>query len=105
VTDDSIVVVTDDAEDATPDDAMGAGPSDTAAGPDDRPAPDHWAARVRSFVDEATRLAKEDLADKEVTFDETVKRAEEVIRKQPLAAVGVAAGAGLLAGMIIKRRG
>jgi ElaB/YqjD/DUF883 family membrane-anchored ribosome-binding protein len=64
-----------------------------------------WATRLRSFVDEATRLAKEDLADKEVTFDETVKRAEEVIRKQPLAAVGVAAGVGLLAGMIIKRRG
>lgn len=65
---------------------------------------DHWATRLRSFVDEATTIAREDLADKEVTFEDTVERAEELIRKQPLAAIGVAAGVGLLAGILINRR-
>ena len=64
-----------------------------------------WATRLRSFVDEAARIAKEDLSDREITFDETVERAEEVVRKHPLAAVGVAAGVGLLAGILINRRG
>jgi len=68
------------------------------------PDPAHWATRVRDFVDEATRIAREDLVDKEVTFEDTTKRAEELIRKQPLTAVGLAAGVGLLAGILINRR-
>ena len=72
-----------------------------AADPDD---PLHWATRAREFIDEATRIAREDLADKEITFEDTTRRAEELIRKQPLAAVGVAAGVGLLAGILINRR-
>ncbi len=72
---------------------------------DEESASGDWAPRLRSFVEEATRIAKEDLADKEITFDETVERAEEVVRKHPLAAVGVAAGVGLLAGILMNRRG
>jgi len=60
---------------------------------------------LRSFVDDAARTAREDLADREITFEDTVERAEEVIRKQPLAAIGVAAGLGLLAGILINRKG
>ena len=77
---------------------------DQAGEADEAPDSTHWATRVREFVDEATRIAREDLADKEVTFEDTTKRAEELIRKQPLAAVGLAAGVGLLAGILFNRR-
>ena len=72
---------------------------------DEESASGDWATRLRSFVEEAARIAKEDLADREITFDETVERAEKVVRKHPLAAVGVAAGVGLLAGILVNRRG
>ena len=64
----------------------------------------HWATRARSFVDEAVRIAKEDLADKEVTFEDTAQRAKELVRKHPLEAIGVAAGVGLLAGILVNRK-
>jgi len=80
------------------------GPPPESEEPEEGSARGHWAARLRSFVDEATTIAREDLADKEVTFEDTVERAEEVIRKQPLTAIGDAAGVGLLAGIIINRR-
>ena len=57
--------------------------------PDETAGPMRWATRLSEFVAEAARIAKEDLADKEVTFDDTMKRAEELIRKQPLTAVGL----------------
>ncbi len=85
-------------------DSMDTGSAETAE-PDEESATTDWAPRLRSFVEEATRIAKEDLADKEITFDETVERAEEVVRKHPLAAVGVAAGVGLLAVILMNRRG
>ena len=91
-------------EDDVPEDSMDTG-SVEAADLDGESASGGWAPRLRSFVEEATRIAKEDLADKEITFDETVERAEEVVRKHPLEAVGVAAGVGLLAGILINRRG
>ena len=77
-------------------------PAGDAGEPGSEPA--HWATRLREFVDEATRVAREDLADKEVTFEDTKAKAEELIRKQPLTAVGIAAGVGLLAGILVHRR-
>ena len=85
-------------------DLMGEGPPLEGEEPEEGSAPGHCAARLRSFVDEAATIAREDLADKEVTLEDTVERAEELIRKQPLAAIGVAAGVGLLAGILIHRR-
>jgi ElaB/YqjD/DUF883 family membrane-anchored ribosome-binding protein len=80
------------------------GPSPESEEPEEGPASGHWATRLRSFVDEAATIAREDLADKEVTFEDTVERAEELIRKEPLTAIGIAAGVGLLAGILVNRR-
>jgi len=79
--------------------------ADESREPADAADPAHWATRARELVDEAVRIAREDLADKEVTFEDTAKRAEKLIRKQPLAAVGVAAGIGLLAGVLFNGGG
>ncbi len=87
------------------DDSFDSSSREEATRSDAGSASDHWAARLRSFVDDAARTAREDLADREITFEDTVERAEEVIRKQPLAAIGVAAGLGLLAGILINRKG
>jgi len=81
-----------------------AGPPPESERPEEEQAPVHWAARLRSFVDEAATIAREDLANKEITFEDTVERAEKLVRKQPLAAIGIAAGMGLLAGILINRR-
>ncbi len=85
-------------------DLIDEGPPPESEEPEEGSAPDHWATRLRAFVDKATTIAREDLADKEVTFEDTVERAEELIRKEPLTAIGVAAGVGLLAGILINRR-
>lgn len=77
---------------------------EATAGSDDKAAAGDWAANARAFIEDAARVAREDLADREITFEETIERAEEVIRRRPLAAVGVAAGVGLLAGVLMIRR-
>ena len=80
------------------------GPSPESEEPEEGSASGHWATRLRSFVDEAATIAREDLANKEITLEDTVERAEKLVRKQPLAAIGIAAGMGLLAGILINRR-
>jgi ElaB/YqjD/DUF883 family membrane-anchored ribosome-binding protein len=64
-------------------------------------------AALRKRIEESLREGKETLADAEEIFLDTTKDAAEAastyIQKNPWSAVGIAAGVGLILGLLIRR--